>query len=231
MADATVGIIIVAAGESSRMGTDKIFTQISGHPLISYTLHQFQTHPTVSTITLVLAQEKMRVGELLVKNYEFSKVDNICEGGSSRQESVLNGLQSTKITDFIGIHDGARPCISHEIIDNCINTAMKHGSAVPAIPITDTIKKVNSNKIITSTINRSELWRAQTPQIFRRKTIIEAYNNLLVNQTDDAAMMESLEESVSICEGDPLNIKVTDPVDIMLASHILKDIPGLVKSS
>ena len=179
----------------------------------------------------MLAQEKIGAGELLVRNYEFSKVDNICEGGSSRQESVLNGLRSTKVTDFIGIHDGARPCISHEIIDNCINTALKHGSAVPVIPITDTIKKVNSNKIITSTINRSELWRAQTPQIFSRKTIIEAYNNLLINQTDDAAMMESLQESVSICEGDPLNIKVTDPVDIILASHILKDIPGLVKSS
>lgn len=216
-----LGAVIVAAGGSTRMGVNKIYAEIANHPLLYHTVKSFETHPLVSDICLVVETTNLSKAEQIISKSQFKKVIKICEGGSSRQESVRIGLQHLPPTEFVAIHDGARPCVKHDTITNCIQLAQKYGNAIPGLPVTDTLKKTDPQNIIMTTVDRSHLWHVQTPQVFQWQAIHSAHESNMGEHTDDSSLLESLNINVHIAQGDPSNIKVTRPGDLGLAESIL----------
>ena len=218
-----VGAIIVAAGKSERMGgVEKIFATIDGRTLLSYSIEEFQKSPIISCIVLVLAKDKIKIGIDLVKKHNWSKVIAVCAGGARRQDSVSNGLKQLDGVKWVLIHDGARPCITQDIIERGLEAARECGAAIPAMPAADTIKVVSPNSYVKDTPPRANLWAVQTPQVFRFDIISEAHRKANDNVTDDASMVESLGYKVKVFKGSYTNIKVTTPEDLILAEAIIR---------
>jgi len=218
-----VGAIIVAAGKSERMGgVEKIFAIIDGKPLLAHSVEVFQRCPSIDEIVIVLSQSKLNAGLSLVKEYHWSKVSTVCPGGARRQDSVSEGLRRLDKVDWVLIHDGARPCVTQDIIERGLGEARESGAAIPAMPVADTIKIVSSNYYVKDTPPRDKLWAVQTPQVFRFDIIAEAHRKAKGNVTDDAAMVESLGHKVKVFKGSYTNIKVTTPEDLIIAEAIIK---------
>jgi len=221
----SVGCIIVAAGRSQRMnGKDKIFASLAGKPLIAHTINVFQKNNAVQQIVLALKEDNLSSGQKLLDDYRWSKLIKIYPGGEHRQDSVARGFSYLPDCQWIIIHDGSRPCLTGYIIDRGLCCVQETGAAIAAVPITDTIKVVNGDFIINDTPDRTSLWAAQTPQIFRRDIIIAAHDNAIKNNlktTDDAALVEKLGYKVKIYRGSYDNIKVTTSHDLSLAEIIL----------
>lgn len=218
-----VGAIIVAAGKSERMGgVEKIFATINGKPLISHVVETFQQSPIIDCIVIVLAKDKVGIGLDLAKKYHWSKVIAICAGGTRRQDSVSEGLKQFDKVDWVMIHDGARPCITQDIIERGLEQAKDTGAAVPAMPVADTIKVVSTDSYVKGTPPRDKLWAVQTPQVFRFDIISEAHRKAKDDVTDDASMVESLGYNVKVFRGSYTNIKVTIPEDLIIAEAIIK---------
>jgi 2-C-methyl-D-erythritol 4-phosphate cytidylyltransferase len=218
----SVGAVIVAAGSSSRMeGTDKLFAVLGGRSLLAHVLERFQGSPDVDRIALVLAPANLDRGRDLVARYGMEKVSAVCAGGSRRQDSVRLGLEALGACEWVLVHDGARllisPCISAGL-----EAARDTGAAVPAVPITDTVKAVGADGTVEHTVDRSRLWAAQTPQVFRYDLLIRAHREITADVTDDAAMLEALGLAVKLFPGSPLNIKVTNPEDLRTAEALLQ---------
>jgi 2-C-methyl-D-erythritol 4-phosphate cytidylyltransferase len=153
----------------------------------------------------------------------------IVEGGGERFESVANALATLKPdADFVAVHDAVRPCLTAMQIDAIFHAAVKHGAAVPAVPVADTLKRVDAKQKVTGTVPREGLWLAQTPQAFRRDWLTEAYarrGELPRPATDDAQLVEAAGHSVLVVPGSSTNIKITTPADLPLAEAILKTLP------
>jgi len=216
-------LIILAAGDSKRLksSTPKAYNKVYGKTLLEHSLTSFANIKKIKkTIVVYNKKHKNYLNKINLKN--ALKIT----GGKTRQESVRLGLKCLPETKLVGIHDGARPCVTSETITNCINLAQIHGSAVPAIPVVDTIKESDTNKVILNTVDRTHLWQAQTPQVFEWAMIHEAYSNSTNEHTDDSSLLESLNIPIHLAEGDPRNIKVTTPVDLMLAEYILLNPEG-----
>jgi len=218
--------VIVAAGSSSRMkGTDKIFYDLGGKPLVAHTITAFQNNDHISEIVVVTRQDLIEQMWDVCKKYGLSKVVSVTAGGTTRTQSVMNGLDEvSKATLYAAVHDGARPFVTQEIISTTIEKAMKYHAAAPAIPVKDTIKVAN-NHIILSTPDRSSLYAVQTPQIFDFDLLRGALTKALSENTpvtDDCSAVEALGMSVFLTEGSDENIKVTTPTDLMLANAILE---------
>ncbi len=219
-----VGAIVVAAGTGSRMGgADKIFANLAGKPLLAHTVDVFQMCPAIDQVVIVLSKERLDDGWQLVKEYRWSKVSEVCPGGPRRQDSVKEGLQRLSGCHWVVIHDGARPCLSQGLIEEGLNEARQYGAAVPAIPVTDTIKVVSSDSFVAETPLRQRLWSVQTPQAFRCDIINEAYRKAESDVTDDATLVENLGYKVKVYPGSDTNIKVTTPEDLYLAEAFLKN--------
>ena len=218
-----IGAVIVAAGRSSRMGgVDKTFAPLLGTPLIARTVEVFEAHPGISDIVLVLADESAGRGRELANTRGWSKVRSVCPGGERRQDSVYNGLQALAPCDLVMVHDGARPCVNQATLDRGIQAAVEHGAAVAGVPVKDTIKLVGPDLAIADTPDRSLLWQAQTPQVFRYDLLLEAHRLCQADVTDDAAMVESLGHQVRMFEGSYENIKVTTAGDLVVAEAFLR---------
>ncbi|MFA5374309.1 MAG: 2-C-methyl-D-erythritol 4-phosphate cytidylyltransferase [Dehalococcoidia bacterium] len=218
-----VGAIIVAAGKSERMGgVEKIFATIDGRPLLYHAVEAFQHSPIIDNIVLVMAIDNIKAGLDLKKKYRWSKVTAVCAGGARRQDSVSEGLNRLGKVDWVLIHDGARPCITQDIIERGLEAVRESGAAIPAMPATDTIKIVSTNSYVKDTPPRDKLWAVQTPQVFRFDIIAEAHRKAKSNVTDDAAMVESLGHKVKIFKGSYTNIKVTTPEDLIIAEAVIK---------
>ena len=218
-----VGAVIVAAGSSLRMnGTDKMLTTIMGRPLITYSLQVFNDNPFVDSIVLVMSKQNIDEGKRIVEKGDWQKVKEVCTGGDVRQDSVRYGLNKICNTDWTVIHDGARPCIDSDTITMGLKTAKQEGSAIAAVPITDTIKAANKDLIVSETLSREGLWAVQTPQIFRTELLLQAHTAISKYVTDDASMVELQGLPVKIFMGSHTNIKVTTHEDIVLAESILK---------
>ncbi len=224
-----VSAVIVAAGDSVRMGVEdsKQFISLLGKPAIEYTIGAFQNCSMITEIVVVCRrQDKERI-KVLAQACGFSKVRAIVEGGDSRAQSVKNGIEAVSDEcEFLAIHDGARPLVTVEEIERVICAAFETGAASLGTLVTDTIKKVDDSNIITSTPTRSKLRAVQTPQVFEKKlycmAIDEARDDL--NEfTDDCALIENLGGEVEIVEGSSENIKLTTPIDIVIAESILKN--------
>lgn len=221
--------LIAAAGKGKRMNTriSKPFIPIFGKPILAYTIEKFEKCKLIDKIYLTVnSEEKELCSRNVIIKYNFSKVQELVDGGETRQDSVYNGLKALdKDTDIVVIHDGARPLIEETLIRDSIEKAQKYGAAIAAIPIKDTVKKSENNFFINKTLNREEIWRAQTPQTFKYDLILPAYHRAYKDKylaTDDAAILERYGHKVKLIIGSEENIKITTPFDIIVAENFLK---------
>lgn len=222
------GVVIVAAGRGTRMGTaeSKQYLLLHQKPILIHTLERFASLSAISEIVLVTGQADVARCEQLVAQYALTKVTAIVAGGAERHHSVRNGLQALN-TEYVLVHDAVRPLIRHEAIERCMQAAMEVQAAVLAVPVKDTIKQVNEAGVIIATPDRNSLWSIQTPQAFRRELLLEAHE-LAARQeppfigTDDAVVVERFGgRPVTIALGDYTNIKITTPEDLPLAAFWL----------
>ena len=217
------GAIIAAAGASQRMhGVDKLFAPLAGKPLLVWTIEAFQLCNAIQYIAIVVNEKNLHQVQEVIAEQKWPKVINVCLGGARRQDSVARGLEKLKNCDWVVIHDGARPCVTLQLIDMGLAEAQKTGSAIAAVPVTDTIKLVGPEGIITDTPQRSSLWAVQTPQVFRFDIIKSAYARIQEEVTDDASLVERAGYPVRVFMGDYENIKVTNPQDLAIAEQILE---------
>ena len=220
-----IGAVIVAAGRSTRMGgVDKTFSPLMGDPLIAHTLDRFEESSVIEEVVLVLADDSVQRGRRLVAERRYGKVTQVCPGGERRQDSVRNGLLALAPCDLVMVHDGARPCLDPAMLERGASVASEHGAAVAGMPVKDTIKRVGPDLTVEGTPERSRLWQAQTPQIFRYDLLMEAHQRCEGDFTDDAAMVESLRHQVRMFEGSYENIKVTTSGDLVIAETFLKQL-------
>jgi 2-C-methyl-D-erythritol 4-phosphate cytidylyltransferase len=215
-----LGVVIVAAGTSYRMaGINKLFAPLKGKPLLAWSVDTCQRYGLVQQIVLVLNAEDLARGQKLKEERGWSKV-TLCRGGARRQDSVKEGLRQITDCDLVIIHDGARPFLTTDLIEDGLKVVGKTEAAVAAVPVKDTIKLAADERLIGETLQRERLWAAQTPQIFSFDVITRAYENLAAEVTDDAAAVECLGHKVQLYMGDYKNIKVTTTVDLALARII-----------
>lgn len=218
-----LGVVIVAAGTSQRMtGVNKLFSVLGGKPLLSWSVDTCQRCRLVRQIVLVLNDKDYARGQRLRNERGWSKVV-LCRGGARRQDSVKEGLGQIANCDWVMIHDGARPFLTTNLIEDGVKTVGETGAAIAAVPVKDTIKLADDGDLITGTLKRDTLWAAQTPQVFSFDIITKAYTNLTTEITDDAAAAERLGHKVKLYMGDYENIKVTTPEDLALARIIAKE--------
>jgi 2-C-methyl-D-erythritol 4-phosphate cytidylyltransferase len=219
------GAVIVAAGSASRMGgIDKVMAPLLGEPMILRTVRTFQNCDAISEIVVVTRPDLIVPIQSLCASMD--KVKAVVAGGSSRQESVGLGLNalSDKVK-LAAVHDGARPLISWQVIDRVVRAANTYGAAAPGIPVKDTIKTVQGG-IVKNTPDRSTLFAIQTPQIFDFDLLRGALKKAEADGaqvTDDCSAVERMGMSVKIVEGDERNLKVTTPMDLLIAKMLLED--------
>lgn len=214
--------IIVAGGKGKRMGRPKQFIKISGRPMLAWTLAVFQKAKIINGIILVVASDQLALARRLPQD----KIIAIVPGGSERQDSVRNGLlHLPDSAEIVLIHDGARPLVTDEIIKHSVEGARKFGAAVVGVPVKDTLKVVSCQLLVVSrTLNRDQIWAAQTPQVFRKDLILKAYQKGYNSNkiTDDSMLVEWLGVPVKMVLGAGGNIKVTTPEDLKMAEALLK---------
>lgn len=222
--DDRLGVVVVAAGRSSRMGgTDKTFADVHGVPLIAHTLRRLAQSDAVARIVLVVSEHSVVRSRRMIDELRIGKIQAVCAGGSRRQDSVYAGLTALGQCRWVAVHDGARPCITDDVLTRALDAVRRWGAAVAAVPVKDTIKVVGSGAVITNTPDRSTLWAAQTPQVFDYVMLLEAHRAAAADYTDDAAMAEAAGHTVHVFPGSYDNLKVTTPEDLAVVSHILAD--------
>ena len=215
-----VGAIIVAAGSNQRMsGINKNFAPLVGKPLLAWSVDTCQKCSLVQQIVIVLSKKDMDEGQGLREERDWAKV-TLCLGGARRQDSVKEGLHQLRDCAWVMIHDGARPFLTEDLIEDGLKAAEKTGAAIAAVPVKDTIKLANDKRLVEETLQRDRLWAVQTPQIFCYDIINEAYEKLMVEVTDDAAAVERLGHKVKLYMGAYDNIKVTTLEDMASAKII-----------
>ena len=222
-----VSAIIVAAGGSTRMGTadSKQFIPLLGNPAIEYTLKAFQACRYISEIIIVCREQDSARIQQIADKHSITKLACLTNGGSSRARSVCNGIDAVSDeAKFLAIHDGARPLVTTEEIEKVIETAFETGAATLGTPVTDTIKIVDDNSQIVSTPSRSTLRAVQTPQVFDKELYsfaLEKAGSDLDSFTDDCSLIENMGGEVEVVLGSSENIKLTTPIDIIIAESIL----------
>lgn len=228
---AKFAVIFPAAGKSSRFRDKekKPFANLDGRAVWLRTVEQFITRDEVAQCIIVIApddQEMFR--RRFGANLAFMNVQ-IANGGAERFESVADALALVKPeVEFIAIHDAVRPCVTEALISSVFNKAKEKGAAILALPVSETVKQVNDKQQITGTPSRKGLWLAQTPQVFRRDLLTQAYEqrgSLGKDITDDAQLVEATGQEVYVVEGAATNIKITTRQDLVLADAILKAMP------
>jgi len=219
--------VVLAAGSSQRMGNDKILARLEELPVLARTLRPFQNSPCISEIVVVTTAEKLQEVTELCREYNIGKVSKVVTGGKTRAESALTGVSEVSgRAELIAIHDGARPLVTEELIARTVELAAKKNAAVPAIRSTDTLKTAGEDGAILGSVDRNLTWRIQTPQVFKAELIKGALTKAMklgLPLTDDSSAMDVLGVTTYIVEGDEENIKLTRPLDLLLASAILRD--------
>ncbi|MFN2748197.1 MULTISPECIES: 2-C-methyl-D-erythritol 4-phosphate cytidylyltransferase [Bacillus] len=219
-------VVILAAGQGKRMnaGKNKLFIEAKGIPVIIHTLQVFDNHDACKRMILVINEQEFGEFNALLKQYHFKTLIEVVPGGKERQHSVFQGIKAAGRGEMVLVHDGARPFIKQEQIEQLVNKAEQTGAAILAVPVKDTIKRVQDDKI-DGTIERSSLWAAQTPQAFRLSILMNAHLEAEASGflgTDDASLVEEAGGKVAIVQGDYRNIKLTTPDDLLIAEAILE---------
>ncbi len=218
-----IGAILVAAGESSRMGgLDKVFAPLLGKPLVAHSLDALAAVPGLTDAVLVLSAGALDRGRRLLADGPWPASWRACEGGPRRQDSVRRGLEAMGEVDWVVVHDAARPCAEAGLVAAVLDAARETGAAVAAVRVTDTIKVVDAGGTVVETLDRERLWAVQTPQAFRRDLLARAHAGGGADATDDAALVERLGHPVRVAPGAASNLKVTTPTDLVLVEAILR---------
>ena len=225
--------IILAAGQGKRMKTkvQKQFLMLQGKPLLYYSLACFQKSDEIQEIVVVTGKESIDYcRNEIIEKYGFTKVKSIAEGGKERYDSVYAGLEACSAdTDYVFIHDGARPFVTEDIIKRTKKGAVTYQACIAGMPSKDTVKIIDENNMVSATPERSRVWSVQTPQVFLYSLIKEAHDTArsvsMQGITDDAMVVEQYKNTpVRIVEGAYENIKITTPEDILVAEKILEKI-------
>ena len=230
-----VSAVILAGGKGSRMNLDipKQYLMLNDKPLLYYTIKAFE-ESRVDEIIVVTGDgiingmtEQDYCQKCIIEGFHFNKVKAYAKGGRERYNSVMNGLSEVNpVSDYVMVHDGARPCVSSEFINRCIDEVSEFGSSVAAVPVKDTIKIVDADMNVEGTPDRSCLWQIQTPQTFSYALVSEAYRKRAeagdTTVTDDAMVVEKYaDHSIYLLKGDYRNIKITTPEDLVIAEAFL----------
>lgn len=220
--------IIVAGGKSERMGAniDKAFLSLGTKPVVVYSLLAFEKCRDIDEVILVVRKDRIDATRQAVRMFGCNKVKKIIAGGTLRQQSVINGLdEASENVDVVIVHDGARPCVTSDLISQTINSAKQHGSGVAAVKITDTVKSVEKGMIISETIDRTKLWLVQTPQAFKINLLRKAFayvEKKKIKVTDEASAVELISTGVRLVASSSSNIKITSPNDLTLAAALMR---------
>ena len=225
-----VGVILVAAGKSSRFGDanyKKPFAPLAGRPVWLHSAERFIDRDDVKQVVVVVAPEdRESFREKFGANLAFMGI-TLAEGGAERADSVRNGLAKLEAgIDLVAIHDAARPCLAPEWIDRVFAAGAKTGAAILATPVVATLKRVGPDHVISETVDRAGLWEAQTPQVFSRDLLERAFAAASGRPaTDEAALVEASGHPVTVVRGSPINLKITSREDLRLAEQALKALP------
>lgn len=219
--------VIVAAGSSQRMGSDKLLHNLGIMPVLARTLLAFQDCDLVDEIVVVTRMEKIMEVAGLCKKYRIEKASKVISGGATRMESALAGVSEVKSrAKLIAIHDGARPLVSVELIERTIRAAAQYKAAVPAVKSVDSLKLVDDKDTVTGSVDREQVLRVQTPQVFEADLIKGALSYAAEKKlplTDDCSAAELMGIKAHVVPGEEDNIKLTTPRDMLFAAAILKD--------
>ena len=212
-----------------RMGraVAKQFLPLGDKPMLAHTLLAFQRASVVDEIIPILSEEDMETCLAdIIEHYHITKVKTLVVGGKERQDSVYNGLQKIEMdTAIVLVHDGVRPFVTHEMIEETAELAGKGECVAVGVPLKDTVKEVGADGIVRATLDRSRLWAIQTPQAFPVKTLRRVYDESYAHKiygTDDATLVERAGIKVRVIMGSYENIKITTSEDLLLAEEILK---------
>jgi 2-C-methyl-D-erythritol 4-phosphate cytidylyltransferase len=223
--------VIPAAGQGKRMnaGISKQWIELLGKPVLAHTLDVFEKDPACAGIILVGSEQELQQMQNFVQTFQYTKVRQIVPGGKERQQSVYEGLKKVpEDAALVLVHDAARPFITIDSIGQLVNKAADTGSAVLAVPVKDTVKRVVQHQV-EETIDRSSLWAVQTPQAFRLSIVKRAHEEADSDGylgTDDASLVERIGETVAIVMGDYHNIKLTTSDDLLYGQAILLERQG-----
>lgn len=229
--------IVLAAGQGKRMksSVQKQFLQLGDHPVLYYSLKAFQDSPEIADIVLVCGETEINYcKDAFVKKYHMDKVSAVVAGGKERYDSVYQGLCACRETDYVLIHDGARPFVTEELIQRGLNCVEEYQACAAGMPSKDTVKIIGEGQKVTSTPDRSQVWNVQTPQIFTYHLVKEAYEKALTHDcgriTDDAMVVENYgNHGVWLYEGSYKNIKITTPEDLKIGEIFAREIFGKKK--
>ena len=219
--------LVAAAGSSSRMGGEnKLLLPLDGVPVLARTLQALERAQRVDEIVIATRESDIVEISQLCRTYGVTKAVKVVRGGESRAHSVLlAALEADPKTELLAVQDGARPLVRPELIDSVIETAARCGAAAPAVPVKDTVKAVRADGAVEQTLDRSTLRAVQTPQVFTASLLKAALQSAIDKDlpiTDDCSAVELLGKVVYLTEGDEENLKITTPVDLILAEAILR---------
>ncbi len=223
-----VTAIVLAAGQGKRMHSDvqKQFMLIGGRPVLFYTLKAFEESDVDAVILVTGAGDTAYCRDTFVEGFGFKKIVDVTAGGAERYDSVMAGLKAAAGSSYVLIHDGARPLISAQLINENITCVKTYGACITAVPVKDTIKTANEDGFVEGTPDRSLLWQVQTPQSFEYDLIVQAHEKRIAagdtKVTDDAMLVEKyMRHPVRFLMGDYRNIKITTPEDLVIAGAFL----------
>ena len=221
-----VSAIVPAAGLGLRLNRPlpKPMVSLNKKPIFIHTLNILSSHPNIKEIILVVSPDALDLAAGYLKKYRTRKIKELVIGGPRRRDSVQNGLrQISHKADLVLIHDAVRPFIELDMISRVIQQADKSGAAILGVPIKSTVKEIGKRRIVTKTLRREHLYEIQTPQVFKRDLIINAYKKFPnVAAVDDASLVERLGSKVVVVFGSYFNIKITTPEDLIFARAILR---------
>ena len=212
-----VGAIVVAAGRSERMGFDKLWEDLNGRPVLAWSVAAI-AHSRPDRLAVVTAPESVERVDRLLR--EAGIQGAVVQGGARRRDSVAAGVSALPEVEWLVVHDAARPFASADLIERGLDAARNSGAAVPALPLADTVKRVDGSRVI-QTLDRSVLRAIQTPQVFKRSLLAWALSASHEDVTDEAALIESLGGIVYTFQGQPDNFKLTYPDDLQLMREII----------
>jgi 2-C-methyl-D-erythritol 4-phosphate cytidylyltransferase len=224
-------VILPAAGQSSRFQgfrRKKPFVDLKGRAVWLRSVEHFVCRDDVSEVIVVLASEDIQeFRERFLSNLAFLDV-KIVEGGATRAESVRNGLNAIESdADYVAVHDAARPLLTQQWLDTLFAAAVRHKAVIPGVPVSSTVKQIDGDQVIQRTVDRSNLVLAQTPQVFDRSLLLQAYESAddLSRFTDEASMLEAIDQPVHVVDGWPMNLKITTGDDFRMAEALLDALP------
>ncbi|GHU83012.1 2-C-methyl-D-erythritol 4-phosphate cytidylyltransferase [Bacteroidia bacterium] len=217
-------VLIVAGGKGLRMGNElpKQFIPLEGRPILMHTLERFNQWDASADLLLVLPREHRSYWEMLCRELNCTIPHRIADGGETRFQSVQNGLALMDEPGLVAVHDGVRPFVSAEVITACFEEAEQNGAAIPVVPMIDSIREQYAEGK-SRPVDRRRYLAVQTPQVFRSSLIKEAYRQPYTPAfTDDASVVEALGVEIHTVAGNRENIKITDPLDLLMAEALLR---------